>query len=280
VARIRTVKPEFFESDTLAKVSRDSRLTFIGLFTLADDLGRLRYLPKKLAGELFPLDDDVTYVEIEKWIDELEAIDCVRVYEVKGKTYIHLPEWEKHQRIDHPSVSRIPEPLANLSRKSREDVAPGSRNLDLGSRNLDLGSARPEAAPQTPTPEPEPNPAPKVAAKPKTKRKTQFPDDFVFTEDMRDWPTSQRAVQQGAKLEDEFEKFRDWHTAKGSIMQDWRAAFRTWLRNYRPGGGGGYRAPPSVMDELREIYEAEIAKEQVVDTTGVETPRMGELGWS
>ena len=29
----------------------------------------------------------------------------------------------------------------------------------------------------------------------------------------------------------EVEAFKDYHLAKGSLMADWEAAFRTWLRN-------------------------------------------------
>jgi hypothetical protein len=95
---------------------------------------------------------------------------------------------------------------------------------------------------------------------------------------MRQWPTALAVIKAGGSLEEEFEKFRDWHTAKGNTFIDWKAAFRTWLRNYRPGGGGGYSRPSSMIDELKAIYEAEIAKEQEMETTGVEAPRMGELG--
>lgn len=42
MGRIRTIKPEFPHSESMGRVSRDARLTFILLWTLSDDLGRLR----------------------------------------------------------------------------------------------------------------------------------------------------------------------------------------------------------------------------------------------
>ncbi len=42
MARIRSIKPEFPQSESMGNVSRDARLTFIQLWTLADDSGRLR----------------------------------------------------------------------------------------------------------------------------------------------------------------------------------------------------------------------------------------------
>ena len=42
MGRIRTIKPEFPQSESMGRVSRDARLTFILLWTMADDAGRLR----------------------------------------------------------------------------------------------------------------------------------------------------------------------------------------------------------------------------------------------
>jgi hypothetical protein len=38
-------------------------------------------------------------------------------------------------------------------------------------------------------------------------------------------------INQGLMVDDISEHFRDHHTAKGSKMSDWDAAFRTWIRN-------------------------------------------------
>ena len=271
MSRIRTVKPEFFESESLAKVSRESRLAFIGLFALADDHGRLRYLPKRIAGDLFPLDDDVTPEHVERWITELEEVDCVRTYEVEGKTYLYLPEWETHQKIDHPSQSRIPEPLAKVSRKSREGFAPGSRKLEVGSRKLDIGSLEHEPEAEAPKPEPVPDNATKVATK-RTRRKplTEFPEDFTLTDDMRSWPTAMAAVEAGVSLEAEFEKFKNYHIAKGNTFADWRAAFRTWLSNSvdfsrsraRPPTASGNRFTDLLIREANQLSVVEAQSEE------------------
>lgn len=44
------------------------------------------------------------------------------------------------------------------------------------------------------------------------------------------------AHEQGVSLDSEFPKFRDFHTAKGSLYADWDAALRTWIRNARDYG--------------------------------------------
>jgi len=272
VSRIRTVKPELFESPSLAKVSRDSRYVFIGLFTLADDQGRLRYIPKRLAGDLFPLDDDVTPAHIEQWIKELEEVDCVRVYDVGEKTYLYLPEWGTHQKIDHPSQSRFPEPPAKVSRRSREGLAPGSRILDLGSRILDHGSLADEPEAEAPKPQPEPNDATKVATK-RTRRKpqTEFPEDFTLTDDMRSWPTAMAALEAGVSLEAEFEKFKNYHIAKGNTFADWRAAFRTWLSNSVDFSRSRAKPPTASGNRFTDLLVREAGHLSVVEASSVES---------
>src|SRR5690242_17518335 len=99
MARIRTIKPEFPQSETIGKLSRDARLLFIQLWTVADDSGRLRGNIAYLSGALYPYDDDARD-KIGDWLTELERAGCVRCYQVEGKQYIDIPSFLKHQRID------------------------------------------------------------------------------------------------------------------------------------------------------------------------------------
>jgi hypothetical protein len=111
MARIRTIKPEFPQSESIGKVSRDARLLFILIWTIADDAGRTRAAPRMLASLLFPYDDDAA-AKIEGWLCELEAVGCVRRYSFEGSAYLDIPQWLKHQKIDKPSPSRLPEFMA------------------------------------------------------------------------------------------------------------------------------------------------------------------------
>jgi hypothetical protein len=109
MARIRTIKPEFPQSESMGSVSRDSRLLFIMLFTLADDEGRLRGNSRMLASLLFPYDVDAPKL-INKWIDELIKQSCIIRYQIADATYIQICKWLNHQKIDKPSKSKIPAP--------------------------------------------------------------------------------------------------------------------------------------------------------------------------
>src|SRR6516225_2349366 len=107
MARIRTIKPEFPQSETIGKLSRDARLLFVQLWTLADDEGRTRAAPRMLASLLYPYDDDAPSL-IDGWLDELERNSCIRRYEADGSRYLDIPNWLKHQKIDRPTASKLP----------------------------------------------------------------------------------------------------------------------------------------------------------------------------
>src|ERR1035441_3142454 len=99
MARIRTIKPEFCQSEAIGRLSRDARLLFILLWTFVDDHGRCRGNSRLLAANLFPYDDDSTFDLIDGWLTELEQNGCIRRYTSDGNTYLDIPNWAKHQRI-------------------------------------------------------------------------------------------------------------------------------------------------------------------------------------
>lgn len=72
---------------------------------------------------------------------------------------------------------------------------------------------------------------PSVAAVPpppeRPKRRIRIPKDFALTPDLRAFATD-RGVPDG-DVGAMFEHFRNHHTAKGSTMIDWDAAWRTWV---------------------------------------------------
>lgn len=108
MARIRTIKPEFPHSESMGAVSRDARLLFILLWTIADDSGRLRGNSRLLASLLYPYDGDAGSL-LDGWLSELEAQNCLIRYEVGGHSYVQIKNWTDHQKIDKPSGSKLPE---------------------------------------------------------------------------------------------------------------------------------------------------------------------------
>lgn len=105
--RIRTVKPEFWISESVGRLTRDSRLTFIGLWSVADDHGRFRADPRYLAGQLYPYDPDALEV-VNAALVELTREGSLTVYVVAGSAYGVLNGWRTHQKIDRPSAAKLP----------------------------------------------------------------------------------------------------------------------------------------------------------------------------
>lgn len=132
MGRIRTIKPEFPQSESMGRVSRESRLCFILLFTLADDSGRLRGNSRMLASLLYPYDDDAKK-HIDTWLSELHREKCIERYEIDGDSYVQLNNWLNHQKIDKPTASKIPPP---------PDIREDSRGLADDSRKIALDQGR------------------------------------------------------------------------------------------------------------------------------------------
>ncbi len=117
MARIRTVKPEFWSDEKLADCSKVARLVFIGTLNFVDDEGRLEYSPKRLKMQLFPGDTDTTDIEVAAWVGELVRVGVIVLYRVGDRAYLQIPNFKKHQRVDHPRPSVIPAPPKTRSEK-------------------------------------------------------------------------------------------------------------------------------------------------------------------
>lgn len=113
--RIRSVKPEIWQDEKIGRLTRDARLLFIGLITLADDDGRFRALPSMILGHCFPYDQDA-HRKLVGWMDELIGQELVLVYSHDGMPYGQIPNWSSHQRINRKTDSVLPEPGVNGSR--------------------------------------------------------------------------------------------------------------------------------------------------------------------
>jgi len=115
MARIRSVKPSLRTSRVVAKWRREVRYFWVLLWGYLDDLGRGLDIPKAIAGDCFPLDDDVTPAMANKWLHLMATtkVDPDRHpplcrYEVAGIRYLHSVYWSEHQRPNRPSPSMHP----------------------------------------------------------------------------------------------------------------------------------------------------------------------------
>lgn len=129
MARIRTIKPSFFRSLSVAELPRDTRLTWIGIWTYVDDQGRGVDDARLIKAELWPLDDDYTAQHVARDLDLLEQNGSIRRYEVDGRRYFEVVKWADHQRIDRPTKSIIPAPPGGKKPRGRKDSSANARRL-------------------------------------------------------------------------------------------------------------------------------------------------------
>ena len=111
MSRKRFIDPDMWKDPAVAKMTRDERLLFIGIITVADDEGRLAAAPAALQGAIYPNDPGVTPAIVKKWRDALVAkAPNVVIYQHEGIDYISFKRWSRYQKPSHPSQSKLPKP--------------------------------------------------------------------------------------------------------------------------------------------------------------------------
>lgn len=239
MARIRSIKPDFFTSEVVASLPLSARLTFVGLWTYADDNGVAVDNPKLINAAIWPLEDDPreTLQRTSGDLASLSTAGLIVRYEAAGKRLLFIRSWDEHQRVSHPGKPRYPRPPAALvagvssaneelprnSGESPEDVASPPEDFrpeqGAGSRE---GSREQGAKPSA---------SDARETRSKTKRGTRIPDDFAVTPEMVAWGRENVPTVNGAL---ETAKFVDYWRAKsgaGATKTDWVATWRNWMRN-------------------------------------------------
>ncbi len=106
LARIRTIKPEFWTDGNIVRLSPLARLFFIGMwnFTLCDH-GHVADDAFRLKLQILPTDD----VDPETLLTEIITAGRVqRIADAGGRSYLHIKRFEDHQKIDPRWKTRCP----------------------------------------------------------------------------------------------------------------------------------------------------------------------------
>lgn len=132
MARIRTVKPEFFSSGSTNAVSPLARLLFIGLWCEADREGRFEWKPRTLKYRYLPGDD----VDVDTLLDELIAEEMIFRYGEDGR-YACVTNFNRHQVIHREKDSDLPDPSESkeFTDRMRSNAIERDRNTRKEGRN-------------------------------------------------------------------------------------------------------------------------------------------------
>jgi hypothetical protein len=114
MARIRTIKPSFFTSLTIADLTLEQRLTFIGLWTHCDDEGRCVYDPRLIRAALWPLSDR-TIADVAGDVQVLTEASLMTHYKVGERAYLAVANWSEHQKVNRPTKSSLPGPESGVA---------------------------------------------------------------------------------------------------------------------------------------------------------------------
>lgn len=241
MARIRSIKPEFFTSLTVASLPIETRLTFIGLWTHVDDEGRCVDDARLIKAAVWPLDDRLS-TDVELDLKRLSESSLILRYKVGERSYLAVRGWGEHQRINRPTKSKLPPPPES------PELPPTSGTTPLPPAETP-GRSAPEPSHSEPSPQPHTQltedslaernreqgtgnrkkPFASPTAPPKTKRGTRLPDDFTVTEPMKEWFRINCPGINGPRETEKFcNHFRSAPGRKG-VKLDWVATWRNWM---------------------------------------------------
>ena len=103
MARIRTIKPEFFTSSDIGSLTPLSRLFYVALWCESDREGRLNWNSKTFKARYFPYDG----CDIEAMANELINAGLITIYTVDYKQYCDIPSFKNHQMINNRESESI-----------------------------------------------------------------------------------------------------------------------------------------------------------------------------
>ena len=101
------------------ELDMDERLFYIGFWNFADDSGIHPDKPKSLKAMIFPADPVDCVAIIQNLVDD----SLLKRYEVDGRTYLIVAEWNKHQTIKYPTYE-YPLPDGTIPGKAERSKKP------------------------------------------------------------------------------------------------------------------------------------------------------------
>ena len=125
MARIRTIKPEFFTSEDITNLSTLARLLYVALWCEADREGRMVWKPKTFKLRYLPADE----CNAEALCKELTDAGLVVLY---GDGLAYIPSFGDHQHLNpREAQSTLPPPDASRRVRTRAPRDSDRSNLDV-----------------------------------------------------------------------------------------------------------------------------------------------------
>lgn len=219
MARIRTIKPEFFTSEDIVQLSPFARLLYISLWCEADREGRMQWKPRTFKMRYFPADD----IDMHALCEEILNAELVVLY---GEGCAYIPKFSQHQHINpRESASTLPDPHASarVEHASARVQAPSVTHREEGKGKEgvdDASQAAPDASPSAPA-----------------RLGSRLPNDWTLPAEWREWALQAQPTwspEHAGKVADSFKDFWIGKAGKDGRKADWEATWRNWVRREQP----------------------------------------------
>ena len=221
MARIRTIKPEFFRHEELQGLEIENpgkhpMLVYAGLWTLSDKSGRFEWRPRQIKLDVLPF----IPFDMEETLNILMEAGFIKQYEVNGKHYGIIPSFGTHQRIDGKegsSPERYPAPPEHTGTHLEHT----ENTPDTQERSQEREKERERER--------------------ERKAKTSLPENFQISDRVRKWAAGKNQNH----LEEHLESFKLKCKSKDYKYIDWDAAFMNAIRdNWAKVDNSSTRASP------------------------------------
>lgn len=109
MARKRMVSPDLLTSEKVAELPIPARYAWVGLWLYLDDFGYGRDNASLIKAHQWPLDEAYTTRKVETDLARYFTAGLICRYElVDGTRWMHAPNWDEHQKPQHPTPTKAP----------------------------------------------------------------------------------------------------------------------------------------------------------------------------
>tara|TARA_R110000851_G_scaffold120395_2_gene248741 strand:- start:1087 stop:1785 length:699 start_codon:yes stop_codon:yes gene_type:complete len=225
MARIRTIKPDFWLDEDLASLPDATKLLAIGLLNHSDDKGYFKANEMIVRAAIFPFSEPS--LSIHGMLTELSNIGYIRINTGSdGKKYGWVVNFLKHQRINRPTPSVI-ECLVQFTEDSvrtHTQVTVGKEGKGRERKGKELNGVKPTGRFTPPTIE-------EVAFYCLERQNLLDPNHFM----------------------DHYEA-NGWMRGKSKI-KSWKACVRTWEKNTKQLPQQGEVSPEKLKSKLKALTD-------------------------
>lgn len=225
MARIRSIKPEFWTSEQIMSCAPLARLLFIGLWNFCDDRGHFPFAPRQIKALLFPSDEEIGTDTVEGLVQQLLSTGLLRMYAADGKEYLEVTGWH-HQKIDRPQKPKYPLPLVSEQSSNARRLFEAERSTEgIQIESADRSRERfPKAVPPSQS-------SFEVDGRPTNGAPALIDPNFSLPES---WlPIGRADGAEDGTIRNEVQKFVAYHKARGTRSRDWLATWSLWWSRWK-----------------------------------------------